>query len=97
MNKKKIVQTGLLATLPSDSTIYENIKEKSFIESTIETFTGLATWLNCPKQLNNALNAHFITSQKDGQNHKSTSIRRAFFHKCPSRQTDPFLDGRTCR
>ena len=33
-------------------------------------------------------------SQKDGQNHKNTGVRRAFFHKCPSRRANPSLDGR---
>ena len=33
-------------------------------------------------------------SQKDGQNHKYTGVKRAFFHKCPSRRASPSLDGR---
>ena len=33
-------------------------------------------------------------SQKDGQNHKNTGVRRAIFHKRPSRRARPSIDGR---
>ena len=33
-------------------------------------------------------------SQKDGQNHKNTGVRRAIFHKRPSRRARPSKDGR---
>ena len=33
-------------------------------------------------------------SQIDGQNHKNTGVRRAIFHKRPSRRARPSIDGR---
>ena len=43
---------------------FDQIEEKSSIESTIETFTGLATWFNYPIALNNDLNSHLITERR---------------------------------
>ena len=52
----------------------------------------VATWFTL---LNSSLTLWTCTkSQKDGQNHKNTGVRRAFSHKCPSRRANPSLDGR---
>ena len=53
------------------------------------TFRAL---LNCLKQLNNAQTC--AKSHKDGQSHKNTGVRRAFFKKCSSRRANPSLDRR---
>ena len=44
------------------------------------------------KQLNNAREC--AQNHIDGQNHKNTGVRRAIFHKRPSRQARPSKDGR---
>ena len=52
----------------------------------------VATWFTL---LNSSITLWTCTkSQEDGQNHKNTGVRRAFFHKCPSRRANPSLDGR---
>ena len=48
--------------------------------------------LKCSSNVN--CNMHCTQSQKDGQNYKSTNVRRAILPKCPSRRANPSLDGR---